>query len=210
MQQSPHPIRGGFTSSPRANRNAVGWQSGGPASKSFLPESSSPPPPYDYSPRLHDKTLSPRLGSPTASYAHKQPPSRVEAVLASDEKYPVGAQSYVSRGSPAPGARTIPSSMPRYGSPTFPPPTTRDGNDPASAVPLSVAAAGVQAVPGAVRRPMSFVRALEMSDQLTGAPAGRPGLRQHPSSGRSGGGGGVQETIEEDERAFGSNYEIAV
>ena len=193
--------------SPRTARNTPS----GSVSKGYLPESSSPPPPYDYSYRSQDKSSS-RFVSPSSSL-HKPAPARVDKVLTSEDRYPEGV--HVSRGvssvPPATGtstpvSRTAQSSMPRFGSPTFPPPTVREGNDPASVVPLSVAVAGVQNVPGAVRRPMSFVKALEMSDQLSGAPAGRSGVR-HNLPTRS---GGLQETVEEDERAFGSSYEIAV
>lgn len=210
LQQSPRPNRGGYSASPRAVRKAAGWQSGGPTAKGgMLPESNSPPPPYDYSSRVQDKPMTPRLGSPMGQSPHKQVSSR-GLVLTNDEKYPV------SRGSPSltkaadnvsPVARTIPMSMPRYGSPTFPPSTARDETGHTVDVPLSVAAAGVQAVPGAVRRPMSFVRALEMSNQLTGAPSGRlGGTRQNPLTRAD----GIQEAVEEDDRAFGSSYEIAV
>jgi len=210
IQQSPRPVRGGRAASPRTARNTPG----GLVSKGTLPECSSPPPPYDYSSRSQDKSLSSRYVSPSSSL-HKLAPVRVDTVLTSDDRYPDGVQAYVSRGvssvSPPTGnstpvVRTIPSNMPRYGSPTFPPTTVREGNQPTTVVPLSLAAAGVQNVPGAVRRPMSFVKALEMSDQLTGAPAGQSGIR-HNLPTRS---GGLQETVEEDERAFGSSYEIAV
>jgi len=155
----------------------------------------------------------PLVGSPPSMY-HGQGLGTAKGggsatALASDEKYPPmlppSHSSYSqppsqtsASGSPLP-TRTKSGGLPRYGSPTFPPTTAREAGHLA---PLSVAASGVQNVPGAVRRPVSFVRALEMSDQLAGSPAGRP--HQRPRA------GGLQPTSEEDERAYGSSYEIAV
>jgi len=213
----------------RADGRAVGLTS---------PERSAAPPPYDYTSR-GVRQVSPLVGSPPSTYRSGSQvigPAKggTAAVLASDEKYPLMQPSHapppthgpplshgpthgppLSHGplpslatadeSPLPSRTKAAVGLPRYGSPTFPPPTSRESNRPA---PLSVAASGVQNVPGAVRRPISFVRALEMSDQLAGAPAGRPRTQQGPRGGV--GGGVLQPTTEEDERAYGSSYEIAV
>ena len=183
------------------------------------PERSTPPPPYDYSSRAGGRHVSPFVGNPPSSYRGEVPPSSYRgevpaatkggaaAVLASDEKYPLMPVSHsqpssqASAGNSPLPTRTKVTGLPRYGSPTFPPPTARDANRPA---PLSIAASGVQSVPGAVRRPVSFVRALEMSDQLAGSPAGRPRLQQLAR------GDVLQPTAEEDERTYESSYEIAV
>ena len=180
------------------------------------PDRGAVPPPYDYSWSRGGRQVSPLVGSPPSSYRGQvlgatRGGGGGPAVLASDEKYPLmlPSQSSYSQpssqasagGSPLP-ARTKAGGLPRYGSPTFPPPTSRDVDRSAA---LSVAAAGVQNVPGAVRRPVSFVRALEMSDQLAGTPAGRPRTGQPQRAGVV-----LQPTTEEDERAYGSSYEIAV
>jgi len=183
------------------------------------PERSGAPSPYDYPSSRGIRQVSPHVSSPPASYRGQVLGATKggSAVLASDEKYPLmpaaAASSYSqpssqasTGGSPLLTRTKGPASvgLPRYGSPTFPPPTARDGSK--SSAPLSVAASGVPSIPGAVRRPVSFVRALEMSDQLAGAvPAGRPRQQQVPPRG-----GGLQTTVEEEERPFGSSYEIAV
>jgi len=190
---------------PRTDGRSVGLTS---------PERSTAPPPYDYSSSRGVRQVSPLVGSPPSSYRGQvlgATKGGGTAVLASDEKYPLmlPSQSSYSQpfsqasgaGSPLP-TRTKGGGLPRYGSPTFPPPTSRNAEQLA---PLSVVASGVQNVPGAVRRPVSFVRALEMSDQLAGAPAGRP--RPQPQQSRV---GVLQPPAEEDERAYGSSYEIAV
>ena len=71
--------------------------------------------------------------------------------------------------------------------------------------PLSSEVAGINNIPGSIRRPMSFVKALEMSDQLAVyEPESQRGKR-HTSVARQ-----MDATTEEDELAFGSSYEIAV
>jgi len=170
-----------------------------------------------------------RQMSPPTSYRGGGP------VLASDDRYPLMQSASVdnplSRTRPptavdtrpptASTAGTRPSAvtaagLPRYGSPTFPPPTSRDGAGNRN-VPLSVAASGVHNVAGAVRRPVSFVRAVEQSEQLAAGAVSqtRAELARAPL-----GGARVavpQTTAELDERtantgssAYGSSYEIAV
>lgn len=137
----------------------------------------------------------------------------VAAVLASDEKYPLmpapapNKTSYSQPSSQASGggspllSRTRAGvGLPRYGSPTFPPPTER------STV-LAVATSGVSNVPGAVRRPVSFVRALEMADQLGGSAPGAVAGGRSRTQQRV---GVLHTTAEEDDRTYGSSYEIAV
>lgn len=65
-----------------------------------------------------------------------------------------------------------------------------------------VDAPGIENVPGAVRRPMSFVKALEVSDQLA--------AHDQPSKLRQKAGLQKEVMIEEDEQLYGSSYEIAV
>lgn len=175
-------------------------------------ERSSSLPSYEYS-SGGVRQVTPLVGSPPSSYRGQVlGPTKGggSAVLASDEKYPLMLPSQVSYNQPTPQVsaggsplptRTKAGGLPRYGSPTFPPPTARDTGRPPA---LSVVASGVPNVPGAVRRPVSFVRALEMSDQLAGAPVGRPRPQQQPRVGV------LQPTAEEDERTYGSSYEIAV
>lgn len=176
------------------------------------PERTTAPPPYDYSSSHGVRHVSPRVGSPPTSYRGQvlgATKGRGPAVLASDEKYPLMLPSQSSYSQPSSQAsagdsplltRTRAGGLPRYGSPTFPP-TTSHGADRS----LAVVASGVQNVPGAVRRPVSYVRSLEMSDQLAGAAAGRP--RPPQQQARL---GALQPTSEEEERAHGSSYEIAV
>jgi len=179
------------------------------------PERAAAPPPYDYVSSRSVRQVSPLVGSPPSLYRGQvlgATKGSGPTVLANDEKYPlmpVSQSSYSqpssqasAGGSPLP-TRTKAGGLLRYGSPTFPPPTARDSD---RSAPLSVATSGLQSMPGAVRRPVSFVRALEMSDQLAGAPTGRPRPpQQQPARGV-----GLQPTAEEDERAYGSSYEIAV
>lgn len=147
-------------------------------------EHTTAPPPYDYSSSHGIYQASP-LPSPHRGMTKGSGPT----VLANDEKYPLMLPS--SQTSPLP-ARTKSSGLPRYGSPTFPPSATRDSDLQA---PLS------SATSGAVRRPVSFVRALEASDQLVSTSSGRS---RPPRA------GGLQATAEDEERVYGSSYEIAV
>jgi len=85
-----------------------------------------------------------------------------------------------------------------------------------------VDAPGITNVPGAVRRPMSFVKALEMSDRYAvggsagGAPPRGIGGAQRgvgPRAGQRGGPVGLQadvSMVEEEGTMYGSSYEIAV
>jgi len=178
------------------------------------PECTAAPPPYDYVSSHSIRLVSPLVGSPSLYHGQVLGTTKGSGptVLANEEKYPLMplSQSSYSQlpsqasagGSPLP-TRTKAGGLLRYGSPTFPPPTARDSGH---SSPLSAAASGIQSIPGAVRRPVSFVRALEMSDQLAGAPTGRlqQPQQQLPHS------SGLQPTAEEDERAYGSSYEIAV
>lgn len=206
MEQSPR--RQHVSMKPRTDGRVVALTS---------PECAATPPPYDYLSSRSVRQVSPLIGSPPSMY-HGQVLGASKGsgptVLTNDEKYPLMplSQSSYSHpssqasagGSPLP-TRTKVGGLLRYGSPTFPPPTARDSDHSA---PLSIASSGIQSVPGAVRRPVSFVRALEMSDQLSVTPSGRPPprqLQQQPARG-----GGLQPTAEEDERAYGSGYEIAV
>lgn len=217
-QGSPRPVHGGRgipLSSKQGPYSA--YAAGGNVPLNSPRDPCSPPPPYDCSPRGGPRPVPHhQVGSPLAASRGPLPQqltSRGATVLASDEKYPM-LSDRISR-SPPPSlsannpTRTAPMGMPRYGSPTFPPSSQQPHHD---ALPLSVAAAGVQNVPGAVRRPMSFVRALETSDQLAGSGGAANTRQQRPFQVTAGGGrSALQVTVEEDERAqFGSNYEIAV
>lgn len=181
--QSPHQqtARGGL--SPRFARHAAAGQTATTTGRLGLPETSSPPPPpYKYKP-----------ASPVIASLHHDPGSsgqQIETVLASDERYPPPTTTTPGY---AGGGR---SGMPPYGSPTFPPSTNESIPD-------------VLNIPGAVRRPMSFVKALEMSDQLASAGAGLSSRQRTPQFSPS---TRLQhETIDEDDpSAFGSSYEIAV
>lgn len=75
----------------------------------------------------------------------------------------------------------------------------------AAAPPVEVQ--GIENVPGAVRRPMSFVKALEVSDQLAAHDQRSKLLRQPQLQ------TGLQKEVmkeEEEEQMYGSSYEIAV
>ena len=94
--------------------------------------------------------------------------------------------------------------------PSFLPP---GGGAPRDATPLS--AAGMSSVPGAVRRPASFVRALEISDELGASAAGVTASSRQPSSRQplqqpQQRAPALQPTAEDDERLYAPSYEIAV
>jgi len=94
--------------------------------------------------------------------------------------------------------------------PSFLPP---GGGAPWDATPLS--AAGMSSVPGAVRRPASFVRALEISDELGASAAGVTASSRQPSSRQplqqpQQRAPALQPTAEDDERLYAPSYEIAV
>lgn len=87
------------------------------------------------------------------------------------------------------------------------------GGAPRDATPLS--AAGMSSVPGAVRRPASFVRALEISDELGASAAGVTASSRQPSSRQplqqpQQRAPALQPTAEDDERLYAPSYEIAV
>jgi len=221
---SAHSLRNQLSARPQSPRQLRQLVSAKPALSSYMDpraaavavSSQERPLAYEYTSHGGIRQMSPptmyRGGTATAA-----------AVLASDEKYPL-MQSATSgdntaRTKPPAVASTRPpmvaaAGLPRYGSPTFPPPTARDVAAANRPIPLSVAASGVHNVAGAVRRPVSFVRAVEQSDQL--AVAARP----PPGAARVAAGAVLQTTSELDERtaaasatassAYGSSYEIAV
>ena len=58
-------------------------------------------------------------------------------------------------------------------------------------------------VPGAIRRPMSFVRALEMSDTIALQERDRERMRQRERKKQ-------KEDVDERKHVYGSTYEISV
>ena len=181
----------------------------------------------DQAPSVH------RVASPPSSVLHGPATARGAAVLASDEKYPPvpttfhGPYTQPSSQGGSPPPRTKAGGLVRYASPTFPPPTARGdagagvsvpsflppgGGAPRDATPLS--AAGMSSVPGAVRRPASFVRALEISDELGASAAGVTASSRQPSSRQPlqqpQRAPALQPTAEDDERLYAPSYEIAV